>query len=389
MQIISLILFSFMCQASTFVGNGGGQGDIEIAASKQQLIETFQAIKDKKSSDYLCRCNENYENRPVCEPLKKLTPEQRQFCQKNLFEKANELLNLVKGSEVKISWTHDTIEVKEGKNLRAVDAVSDAEKKEITLNLPRFLDMKTYERVFLLSHEFLHMTKIDGQPIVDEGPLGPFAGSEGGRQFLNAMGSAISVLEGELPGVSSHKAMIMRSRSSKNFWFDLGAGKSTYQSSPSSSFGIKEYDHSQFSFRYYLGNFAFTAQLKNEYGDNRILDNEVKVKEHLTIYGLGIAYRIFPFENPLTFWGQSHILLQAQFDQVEAKISVIDNYVKFHEKIKTTGTSGSAKYYFPLFWGFWTYAGVGFESHPYKYSGINLKYDKSKTTILIGTSYAF
>jgi hypothetical protein len=389
LQLVIYFVFMLFAHASTFVGNGGSQGDIELAASKKQLVETFQAIIENKQSDYLCKCTEDYENRDVCLPLKKLNSDQQKYCQKQLTEKAPEMLKLLQSEDVKIQWTHEPIEVRTGNELRAVDAVTNPTQKQITLNLPRFLDMSTSDRVFLLSHEYFHLTKIEGKQVADDETVGPFQESDGGRQFLNAIGSSISVLEGYLPDVSSHRAMIARSRSWKRFWFDGNFGGSSAVTDPSSSFGQKDAHDAQLSFHFYLGDFALSARIKNEYNDKKILDNSVSISENVMLYGIGAGYRFFPFKDPLTFWGQSHILVQAFLDQIESHISVSDDFVSISDRTRTTGSSVYGTYYIPFFWGFWWHATVGYEYHPYKYSNVNLKYKDGRTVAGIGVSYAF
>ena len=106
--ILSLTLTLLEARASTFVGNGGGAGDVELSVTRQQVEETFIAIRkhaDDEDQEY-CRCNKYFEGRSVCQPLNALTDNQRKFCSKNLVGQAPAILKLLADdSPLKIGWT--------------------------------------------------------------------------------------------------------------------------------------------------------------------------------------------------------------------------------------------------------------------------------------------
>src|SRR5262249_15704929 len=155
-----LIMWMGAANANTFVGNGGGQGDVELAVTKKQIAETFEVVKNRGDDTQFCRCNKAFENRSVCEPLAVLTDDERAYCYKVMASLATDMLNMVGPSSEKsfiVTWTHEPIEINERGKIRAVDAVTNREKREITINLKRFLKLAPFERVFLLTHELAHL----------------------------------------------------------------------------------------------------------------------------------------------------------------------------------------------------------------------------------------
>ncbi len=224
--ISALILITRLSEASTFVGNGGSPGDVELLVAKKQITETLEIIGAKDfSQGSLCQCVADFQNDSLCEPLRSLNPEQRKYCVEVTSEKAKTLSTLI-STEGKVSflWTHDRIEVVEGKNRRAVDAASNREKMEITVNQNRFLDMSASERIFLLTHELLHLTEINGKPLTDEGPLGPFTGNDGSRNLINAVsaGTAMQAIDRRL--IRKYRGHLRRPQGWKENWLEISGG---------------------------------------------------------------------------------------------------------------------------------------------------------------------
>ena len=55
----------------------------------------------------------------------------------------------------------------------------------------------------------------------------------------------------------------------------------------------------------------------------------------------------------------------------------------------TFGASLGVNYYVPLFWGIWSFVGVTYEVHPYKYKDLDLNYNTNLISESIGAAYAF
>ncbi|MGE0631729.1 MAG: hypothetical protein AB7O96_04945 [Pseudobdellovibrionaceae bacterium] len=102
-----LILFIFIiplsAQTSTFVGNGGGQGDVELAVTLRQLEETFRAIIDHKDTKSFCECNPVFEGRSVCDILKSLKEDQKLYCAQTIRAQAPDLLRKLTNADPRIN----------------------------------------------------------------------------------------------------------------------------------------------------------------------------------------------------------------------------------------------------------------------------------------------
>jgi len=386
---LTLPLMSF---ANTFVGNGGGAGDVELSVTKKQIAEAFRAIEKRKDDVEVefCSCSGTYQNRSVCEPLRSLNDKEREFCGEALAEQAPEILRLVNSSNaVSFRWTNESIRVADRGETRAVDAVTNREKREITINLKRFLELKQFERVFLLTHEMLHLTSLNGKPMDDEGKVGPFDGDEGGRRLLNAMGASAAVLQSKYPReINSYQSRLNRSQSWKRFWLGMNFGTANMTEKPKGTFASDEFSRSQLTAHYTLGDFILGVGYRLQRNDKKVLDGAVAVEENVNIYSVGLGYRIFPFGDPETFLGQSHFVLQVMADYVSADLKLSQSFdLKY--STKTWGGSAALNYYLPLIWSFWGYAGVSYEMHPYNYDNVNVNYEKNVLSQYLGVSYAF
>ena len=83
--------------ASTFVGNGGNAGDVELQVTINQLQKAFveTAKPSADAATKLCVCHEDFQGKPLCEMLKKLDEEQVRFCDAYIKEKSPELAELL------------------------------------------------------------------------------------------------------------------------------------------------------------------------------------------------------------------------------------------------------------------------------------------------------
>jgi len=393
--LIALLVLGTAANANSFVGNGGGQGDVELLVTLKQMQESYQVFAKKAEQNIpLCQCNSTYNGRSICEPLKALSETQAGFCNASLYKVTPQLQELLRHREtIHFNWTNESIEVNEKGQYRLVDAVTNRDKREITINQPRFLAMSPAERVFLLSHELMHLTQLDGKPLEDRGAVGPFAGEDGARDLVNSMAAAAGVAQGAFPKeVKSYGAKLHRSQAWKPVWFTLEAGSATPQTSYNDNFYFTNYQRYQATARYQFGNnWGAFLEYRREIGDTSI--SSVNIHEDVDVFGLGLAYRIFPFSDPLTFMGQSHVLTHAAVEMVRGtyKESELDT---FSDDRTGVGASLGASYYFPIFVGFWAYVDVTYEYRPLKYT-INtnpsdtINFDKNLISGNIGVSYAF
>ena len=93
--ILTLVLLIVICGASpitlasTFVGNGGNVGDIELQVTLNQISKTLSAIiEDEELGDELCGCVDAYKNDELCTHIESLTKAQVKYCSIKLKEKS-------------------------------------------------------------------------------------------------------------------------------------------------------------------------------------------------------------------------------------------------------------------------------------------------------------
>ncbi|MBC7371007.1 MAG: porin family protein [Bdellovibrionaceae bacterium] len=378
--------------ASTFVGNGGNAGDVELQVTINQLQKAFveTAKPSADAATKLCVCHEDFQGKPLCEMLKKLDEEQVRFCDAYIKEKSPELAELLaRKDRVHFSWTNDSIEVQENGKLRDADAVTSLENKSMTLNQARFLSMSDMDRVFLMGHEVFHLTSSNGKTLSDTGPVGPFKGADGGRQFINAMAAAIVMQIHKYDLFDEYRGAIRRSKSYKTKWVSLDILSITTDKSEPNAYYINQHSGGRLGLRYQLTNeWGVVGEFANLKGNKDILTS-IKGEENKDVFSFGVAYRLVPFHNPLNFAGQSHFVFRGKVDLIQAKYKLYDPYVEMNDTASTTGYSADVNYFIPFLKGFWAQAGLGYSIQKYKFEKINVEYKTNGLSLNTGVSYGF
>lgn len=398
MRILVFILGLISAQhvmASTFVGNGGNAGDIEMEITMGQAQKSLSFIEGNKdnASSNLCTCSSQFEGRPVCDILKQLTSDQVRFCARFVSMKAGDLSRMLgeKGS-LSVSWTHDHIEVQEEGRLRGADAVTDPKRMTMTLNQKRFLEMDENERLFLVSHELFHLTTYQGKTLSDEGEIGPFKGADGGRNFINAMAATVVMQASDYGVFSEYKAAEKRSKSYKKTYVSIGYASMSTPNDTTTSFDVNKMTGGQVGIRYQLTpEFGLVGGLSLLSGEKTIMST-IKAKENRNILSLGASYRFFPFTNPLTSWGQSHLVLSATADLLNGQYKYDEQGVGGTAKASSTGLTVGCNYFIPFDSGLWAYAGLSYSTLNYSYNldnQVDLKYKDGGTAFALGVTYGF
>lgn len=398
MKIFIVVLAVFLTQqstASTFVGNGGNAGDIELQMTLGQAQKSLEYIDRDKDVDgqNLCVCSQRFDGRPVCDVLKQLTSDQVNFCSRFMRLKAADIARLLgQKRELSFSWTHQDIEVQEEGKLRGADAVTDAKNMAMTINQKRFLEMDENERLFLVGHELFHLTSFQGSILSDEGDIGPFKGTDGGRQFINAMAATVVLQANEYGVFKAYESAERRSKSYKKNWVTLGYGVVTAANDTSTAFDIEKATGGQLGYRYqWTPEIGLLAQFSALKGTKRILST-IEATENRNILGLGASYRWFPFSNPLTALGQSHFILGGSIDFLDASYEFHDLSPGTTSKTSSMGYTLTGNYFIPFDSGLWAYAGVGYTSLHYSFNldnQVDLNYKNNGTTFALGASYGF
>jgi hypothetical protein len=402
---LGILLTGAGAAASTFVGNGGNVGDVELQVTINQVQATFAKLAEKpvvkvKTEDddedapapppELCVCPAEFQGRPWCELLKKLNPEQVRFCAAYIREKAPELATLLAQKErVKFLWTHEGIDVREGAILRGADAVTDPATLTMTLNQPRYLEMNDVDRVFLMSHEVFHLTRYEDRPLTDEGDVGPFKGSDGGRQLINAMAASVVMQASAYDLFDKYRGAIHRSRGYKKFWLSGGLLLSSTAKDSTSAYYLDQHTGGRIGFRYQLTDgLGILAEYSASQGEKTLVSS-VKGKENKNIFSAGLAYRWFLFQNPLTFAGQSHFILNAKADFLNGTYKLSDPWVGLEDHASGRGYSVEVQYFIPFAVGLWGFGGIGYSAQSYKYDQLGLEYKNAAVTFNTGVSYGF
>ena len=393
--VAAVLALSPSAFANTYVGNGGNAGDVEWTVTLKQIEMGIDGIeKDPPADEKLCTCNETYSHSSVCDALNALNVEQRKFCGATLKAQIPQLKPLVRDNKtVRVDWTRDDIDVLEDGHRRAVDAVTDRTQGKVTLHTERFRDLNPSERVFLIAHELQHLTTLNNQPLTDEGPQGPFTTKDGSRQLINAMAAAIVIEADEAKAFKRYASTLNRPQGWKMNWIEVSLGTSHVDSK--SVYSMNSYSGVHARFTHYFNDFGVNAEYATLSGEKSML-SQIRLAEKATTYRLGASYRVFPFKNPLTYFGQSNFVLSADIDYVVGEFNFRDSFSNDTQNSSRLGGSAQLTYHFPIALGLWLSISEAYESLPGAYpvvanTNFSTQIDnyKNQFATYFGVSYAF
>ncbi|MFZ3231390.1 MAG: hypothetical protein WA160_14365 [Pseudobdellovibrio sp.] len=383
-------LLSLVANGSTFVGNGGNAGDLELQVTLTQVKRSLtDVVQNNFIKNQLCTCDESMEGHKICETLKVLNIEQKNYCEKKLIARASDMLDLMNDKQgLLILWTSEAMQVAEKSGYREAEGISVPEEKKILLNQGQFLELRDYERIFLVTHELGHLIKVSNKYLRDDEAIGPFNQADGGRHLLNALGASVAMKSLTNGGVNDYRGSLKRSKSYKQHWFNLSVGGDSAHNDES-TFAIKKYSGYDTSYRFQLNqDIGFSLGLKYLHGDEKILQT-VKAVSELNLWDIQAHYRIFPFSNPLSFWGQSHLIFGLGLESGKATIKLDDGYTVASDEAKLSSPIISVQYYLPLYVGLWISTCVSYTAHNYEYTQIGFKSEKKQIYLSLGVNYAF
>ena len=391
-SLITTFLIAMISQAgvaSTFVGNGGNASDVELQVTLLQIKKSLTSLENKYTDGRLCTCNESLEGHKVCDNLKALTPVQKNFCQIKLSESAPALLNLLNDAKgVQIIWTLESMQVGEKGGDREAEGVAVPSEQKIFLNRDQFSSLKDYERIYLVTHELGHLVKMDQRYLRDDEKIGPFKQNDGGRQFLNALGSAVAMKSLEVGSVEEYTPSLKRSNTYKPRWLTLSFGSES-QRNDNSSFAIKKYSGFQIQYRYQLTpNWGVTGGFRQLKGSETFFEI-ANTESNLKLWNVKASYRLMPFSNPLSMWGQSHFIFAAGVEVGKAEMSINDSFTSEDDEAKLMSPVLSAHYYLPATNGFWIQAGALATAYNYEFSKIGFKSQSNQIYYEVGVGYGF
>jgi hypothetical protein len=375
--------------ANTFVGNGGNAGDLELQMTLGEIERTASAIKDDTNTEAFCTCPQDYKGRAICEPLQEMDNEQKNYCQKTLKTKAEEILKLLSPQGgVKWDFTIEEMSTQENAGIRDADAVANSENFRITMERDPFISKKPPERMFLITHELLHLTKYEGHFIKDDVPTGPYKDREGGRKLLNAYGSAFAMYAHVHNIYSVLRGSQRRSKNYVNNWFSLNIGTNTGERN--STFSQNDVMGATLEYRRQFtspwGIFFRAGSFGAEKSD---VVSTTKVTVDKSSFALGVSRQVLLFRDPLTYWGQSYLLLGAGLEYQKIKYKLDDGFVTVEDSATSTAALVRTQYYIPFIWGGWAFAEISATNHNYNLDKVNVKSTPIQGQIYAGVSYGF
>ncbi len=392
--VISIFMSLSLAKASTFVGNGGNAGDVELEVTLSQITSTLNHIisAPEDENEKLCQCERILEQHKVCESLKNSNQRQTYFCADQTASKAKDILKLLESENgVQIVWTSRSMEVSENTGDREADAIANPKAKKITLNREQFLKLKDYERVFLLSHELGHLVQIEKKYISDDETVGPFKQVDGGRQFLNSMAAAITMKSLTTGQVADYAQVLRTSKSYQANWISFALGSESKREDQS-RLAIEKYSGWDISFRHQLSQaWGFTGGARLLKGENEFF-SMTKATTELKLYNLQVNYRFFPVDNPLSPRGQSHFVFGLGLEAGQAKYKLQDDFTAEEDQANLLSPLANAQYFLALNSGLWLNAGLTYTNHKYTFNNIGFdgyKSDPNQFYINIGASYGF
>ncbi len=376
---------------STFVGNGGNAGDVELHVSKLVLEKTLKKIsEDQNSESSLCRCTGNYANYPACKSLEKLNTEQVIFCAKFIKERSAGLASLLEKSEVTVQWTEEALRVKENNANLPVDAVTIYSNKAILINKKNYLNLESNERNFLLGHEIFHLAVYEKQPVSDEQKIGPFDTVTGGRTLLNAVGAALVMYSVQNHIVEQHESDLDRSRQSKKYWISLEYSQFDSKEELGTLYIPNKYTGLAFGVQYAVTDKVFVGLYGSRHEAKDTFMETITGRDKIDTFGVGAQYRYFPFDNLFSFEGQSFGTIGFKYEFLSSEFELTENSLTIEDKVKTNYLTLDAHYYIPLQRGFWLQAGLSYNQPRYKYSeNVDAQFTQGRLITNLGVSYAF
>jgi hypothetical protein len=370
--------------AGTFIGNGGSAQDLDLDASLALINKNASRI-DSKSKN-LCVCPANMVNNDLCQVLSRLTTAEKAACREFLIEHASTLADLSsRDSGIKFEWADVPMSVKSKNNSeRKVDAVTQTDQRRIIINRKRFSEMPATFRIALLTHELLHLVKIDGAYIDDDQEAEPF---KTGRAKLDTVGAALAMRISEGKDASQIRELERVSRARRSHWLGLDSSRvSPPAKSAKSLLKSQSGDGYTFSYMWRPDRVGFHLVSEGIQNTNWTV-NGITVDENVRLLGVGTNYTINPFNFYLSSWNETHVVFGLTALQGAANYKAESTGVTIKDSAKVLAIKGSAKVFIPGWNGFWLVLGSELQQVRYEYKTINIKVIENQNIFTIGGSY--
>ncbi len=390
--LITALVFSSTGFTSTFIGNGGQAGDVELAVSLKQLrsaVQNIDSLLHEDRNKSLCTCPDDYNDHALCEIINKLTPEQVKYCDKFIETQLSKLEKAIQVTQ--FEWVETSMLNQDKVGVRVVDAVAQKDKKKIYIDQARFIDLTPAKRLFLLTHELFHMDKYNGITLDDEDKIGPFHSEYGVRDLLNSAAAGIVMTSIDERVFQKYSKYLNQSRSTKHHWFSLMSPATQVKDDKGTNFKIDMEHGYRFSYLYQpenLHNFGFTIHLQTQEGDNTIFGS-VNLKERRSSTGIGVSYRHFLFNSldPLNQFWNTFVQLEVLYERLDAKFNSSDKYTTLDSVAASTKPVARLSLVVPLTYNFWLNVGADFSQHEIYYSEFKYTLKQNSPTLFLGVTY--
>ncbi|MBL7542780.1 MAG: hypothetical protein JNL11_03140 [Bdellovibrionaceae bacterium] len=395
MKWIFAFLISCSTMASTFIGNGGQTGDLELAVSMKQIREAIVRMREVKietPNRRFCVCPENYRDHQLCETVEKLNEDQKIFCDRFIQTQMSKLENASQTTQ--FEWVKTSIVNQNKVGTRVVDAVARKDKKLIYIDQSRFVDITGSQRMFLITHELFHMDTFDGIKLDDEDPIGPFKNEYGIRDLLNAAAASITLTSIDETVFQDYSRYLSQSRSTGRHWVGLYSASNSLQDDKSTNYKTEMTNGSRFAYQYQfdsLFGFGVTVNIQNQSG-NKTIFGSARIDEKRSSKAVGVTYRYFLFNNmdPFTHYWNMFLQFELLTERMDATFKMHDEQSQLESSASSTSPVFRVNLFFPIKHGFWLNAGIDFSQHKMYYPR---EFDYtlvSKTpNFFLGASYGF
>lgn len=392
---LTLLLTLSSAWSSTFIGNGGQVGDLELTVTKRQIKSTLNHLDDlisENSTIEICKCPENYSDHQLCEIINELTKEQKKYCEQFIRKQLPKLNKAI--SSVKFEWINENLNVLEKNGqIRAADAITQKQENKIMINQTRFMDQRPYKRTFLIAHEVFHLDSFQDSELNDEAPIGPFKEKYGTRKLLNASAASIVLVSIDENVFQQYTDYLKSSSSAKNHWLTLSGSTARLESQKNDNYNIQNMTGYRLSYRYDLNSFynlGLTLELESQGGSKSIF-TMTRLQENRNVTALGMTYKFFPFSylDPFNSFWNSYFLIAVLYENMHSNYKLEDNYTSAISSSTSNASALKIGYFFPVKYNFWFSGFLSYSEHQLYYQEINQKFNNSKIGYTLGVTYGF
>lgn len=392
--LIFLLFGYFKLPASTFIGNGGQTGDVELAVSLKQVraaTERIETLQIEQPGKRYCVCPENYTDHNLCEVIQKLTEEQKLYCDNFVTIQLQKLTQALQTTQ--FEWVPSTMVNQNKIGERVVDAVAQKDKKLIYIDQEKFVALTQSKRMFLLTHELFHMDTFQGKNLDDEDPIGPFKYQYGIRDLLNAAAAGVTLTSIDETVFQDYSKYLIQSRSTRRHWISLMTPSTALQDERRTNFDTKMNQGARFSYQYQFQNFfnfGLIVHLQNQTGE-RSLFTSTRIKQRQSTTAVGITYRYFLFNklDPFDHFWNTFIQFEILSERLNANFDMNDNETSEQSSASSAQVAGRISLYFPMKHDFWINTGVSFSDHKVYFPEFDYNLASNGPTFFLGVAYGF